>query len=87
MTYYSKTEILTGSVRHLAQPRAQEKPYKRYDVRMATRHELDDVFKLRYDVFYTEMGASDSVSLVPGLDVDIYDDLCDHPKFPHLWAS
>lgn len=49
-----------------------------YQVRLARADELESVFKLRYDVFYTEMGADDSVSAAPGLDVDRFDELCDH---------
>lgn len=49
-----------------------------HTVRLATPSEYEAVFKLRYDVFYTEMGADDSVSAVPGLDVDAFDELCDH---------
>ena len=49
-----------------------------FQVRLAAPHELETVFKLRYDVFYTEMGADDTVSKTQGLDVDQYDELCDH---------
>ena len=49
-----------------------------HTVRLATAAELEAVFKLRYDVFYKEMGADDAVSAVAGLDVDAFDELCDH---------
>lgn len=49
-----------------------------FQVRLARPDELESVFKLRYDVFYTEMGAEDSVSTRQGLDVDAFDELCDH---------
>lgn len=49
-----------------------------YRIRLARQTELEKVFKLRHDVFYKEMGASDTVSLKAGLDFDVYDPLCDH---------
>jgi len=55
----------------------------RYQVRLAQRHELEKVFKLRYDVFYTEMGADEAVSNVQGLDVDAFDEICDHLVVTH----
>lgn len=60
-------------------------------VRLARANERESVFRLRYDVFYTEMGAQNDAATestigstqLPGnsplgLDVDAYDDLCDH---------
>jgi putative hemolysin len=49
-----------------------------YEVRIAGDADLEAVFRLRYDVFYREMGASDSVSMAANLDVDQYDKYCDH---------
>lgn len=49
-----------------------------YSVGLATSDEIPCVLKLRHDVFYREMGASEEVSLVPGIDLDVYDAFCDH---------
>jgi putative hemolysin len=49
-----------------------------YSVRLAQQDELDRVFRLRYDVFYRELGASDATAISSGLDMDAYDSLCDH---------
>jgi putative hemolysin len=54
-----------------------------YRVRLASTAELEAVFKLRYDVFYREMGADDAVSAVSGLDVDNFDEVCDHLVVTH----
>ncbi len=51
---------------------------KRYQVRLADADDMPGIFKLRYDIFYGEMGANDTASLVAGADVDRYDELCDH---------
>ena len=65
---------------HLASQSSQNSPAvdEGYEVRLATESELHAVFKLRYEVFYNELGADDSVSNVAGLDVDNYDEICDH---------
>lgn len=67
--------VMPQSEFHKSTP-ASEAPA--FQVRLAAAHELETVFKLRYDVFYTEMGADDTVSKTQGLDVDNYDELCDH---------
>ena len=51
-----------------------------FTLRLATND--DDLFaaqRLRYDVFYREMGAQPtSGSAEAGLDEDVFDDFCDH---------
>ncbi len=49
-----------------------------YVLRLARESELEQVFRLRYEVFYQELGASSSVSLKEGLDFDVYDPYCEH---------
>jgi putative hemolysin len=53
-------------------------PIAGYSVRLAQQDELERVFRLRYDVFYKELGASNPTSNSSGLDVDVYDSICDH---------
>ena len=56
-----------------------------YQVRLAKASELEAVFKLRYDIFYREMGADPTASAtaVAGLDVDAFDEICDHLVVTH----
>jgi putative hemolysin len=53
-----------------------------YQVRLATPDELPELFSLRFDIFYTELGAThgddDGAFDTAGLDVDEHDALCDH---------
>lgn len=49
-----------------------------YEVRLATGSELDDVFRLRYSVFFEELGAHNSSAIQSKMDVDEYDSYCDH---------
>ncbi len=41
-------------------------------------HEIEDAQRLRYDVFFSEMGASPSESDVAGRDVNVFDPFCEH---------
>lgn len=58
---------------HIPQP--QQEPYR---VRLAQESELEKVFRLRYDVFYTEMGAQGAGADTLKLDIDEHDQWCDH---------
>jgi putative hemolysin len=49
-----------------------------YAVSLAQSSDLNAIFRLRYDIFYREMGAVDDMAAAHGLDVDEYDSLCDH---------
>lgn len=49
-----------------------------YQVRLATEAELDDVFKLRYRVFFEELGAHNAYAGQNKKDIDEYDAYCDH---------
>lgn len=51
----------------------------RFEVRLAKPHELDDVFRLRYRVFFEELGATGGSAMDQvGMDIDDYDPYCDH---------
>jgi L-ornithine Nalpha-acyltransferase len=66
----------------LAAPEQHSRNASEYQVRLALPEEWDDVFKLRYDIFFSEMGAqlckSPSDLFAPQRDVDRFDELCDH---------
>jgi putative hemolysin len=49
-----------------------------YQVRVAEKTELEAIFRLRYQVFFEEMGADPQHALHAGLDVDGFDAFCDH---------
>lgn len=49
-----------------------------YQVRLATECELDEVFKLRYRVFFEELGAHNAYAGQNKKDIDEYDAYCDH---------
>lgn len=50
----------------------------RHHVRLARKDELDFVYRLRYDIFFDEMGASSASADATKKDQDKYDDHCDH---------
>lgn len=50
----------------------------RYQVRLASQHERELVYRLRYDIFFEEMGASSASADASQLDQDKYDEHCDH---------
>lgn len=49
-----------------------------YAVNLAHGSDLHAIFRLRYDIFYREMGAVADADTAHELDVDEYDALCDH---------
>jgi putative hemolysin len=51
---------------------------QRYHVRLAQPQEREQVYRLRYDIFFEEMGASSSSADASRMDQDLYDDYCDH---------
>lgn len=57
------------------------KPREPYAVRLARHADLQKIFALRYDVFFSELGATgagDDAVLDCGMDIDAHDALCDH---------
>lgn len=58
----------------------QKTPQKnRYDVSVArTAHEVEEAQRLRYQVFFEEMGASAALAIDSERDIDQYDADCDH---------
>ncbi|MFM7028191.1 MAG: GNAT family N-acetyltransferase [Chakrabartia sp.] len=54
-------------------------PSRKLTIRLARdQREVEAAQRLRWRVFYEEMGAIPPQGLTPGLDADSYDDLCDH---------
>lgn len=58
---------------------AQGLPCGRFTVKLATTEaEKDEVFRLRFAVFNTELGEGIPENAATGRDRDVYDDFCDH---------
>ena len=49
---------------------------EKYSVRLAEPSELSEIYKLRYDIFCTELGGT--TSNLTKIDYDEFDDYCDH---------
>jgi putative hemolysin len=70
--------LMSGQPASLPQPSGNGPSYR---VRLATTEDLTQIFALRYDVFFGELGAqpqNDDAAHERGLDVDAHDALCDH---------
>lgn len=54
-----------------------------YQVRLATQSDMDEVFELRYQVFFEELGAHIPTAMHSRKDIDEYDIYCDHMVVTH----
>lgn len=59
-------------------PQFEESSSQKFSVRLALPHELEEVYRLRYRVFFEELGATSAVSDMLKMDVDSFDRYCDH---------